>query len=44
MKTVNFTEFRKNSSEILDLVEKGESIVSFRQAYMKNRYLVPTWD
>lgn len=26
MKTVTFTEFRKNASEILDLVEKGESI------------------
>ena len=26
MKTVTFTEFRKNASEVLDLVEKGESI------------------
>lgn len=26
MKTVPFTEFRKNASEVLDLVEKGESI------------------
>ncbi|HMD96321.1 MAG TPA: type II toxin-antitoxin system prevent-host-death family antitoxin [Terriglobia bacterium] len=26
MKTVTFTEFRKNASEILDLVEKGISI------------------
>ena len=26
MKTVTFTEFRNNASEVLDLVEKGESI------------------
>ena len=26
MKTVTFTEFRKNASGVLDLVEKGESI------------------
>ena len=26
MKTVTFTEFRKNASEVLDLVEKGESV------------------
>ncbi len=26
MKTVTFSEFRKNASEILDLVENGESI------------------
>jgi prevent-host-death family protein len=26
MKTVTFTEFRKNASEVLDLVEKGETI------------------
>jgi len=26
MKTVTFSEFRKNASEVLDLVEKGESI------------------
>ncbi len=26
MKTVTFTEFRKNASGLLDLVEKGESI------------------
>jgi len=26
MKTVTFTEFRKNASEVLDLVENGESI------------------
>jgi prevent-host-death family protein len=26
MKTVTFSEFRKNASGILDLVEKGESI------------------
>ena len=26
MKTVAFTEFRKNASEILDLVEKGETV------------------
>ena len=26
MKTLTFTEFRKNASQILDLVEKGESI------------------
>ncbi len=26
MKTVTFTQFRKNASEVLDLVEKGESI------------------
>ncbi len=25
MKTVTFTEFRKNASHVLDLVEKGES-------------------
>jgi prevent-host-death family protein len=26
MKTITFTEFRKNASEVLDLVEKGETI------------------
>lgn len=26
MKTVTFTEFRKNASEFLDLVEKGETV------------------
>jgi prevent-host-death family protein len=26
MKTLNFTEFRKNASAVLDLVEKGETI------------------
>ncbi|MBI1983515.1 MAG: type II toxin-antitoxin system Phd/YefM family antitoxin [Acidobacteria bacterium] len=26
MKTVTFTQFRKNASEVLDLVEKGEII------------------
>lgn len=26
MKTVTFTEFRTNASEVLDLVEKGESV------------------
>jgi prevent-host-death family protein len=26
MKTLTFTEFRKNASQILDLVERGESI------------------
>ncbi len=26
MKTVTFTEFRKNASQVLDLVENGESI------------------
>lgn len=26
MKTVTFTEFRKNPSQVLDLVEKGETI------------------
>jgi prevent-host-death family protein len=26
MKTLTFTEFRKNASDALDLVEKGESI------------------
>ncbi len=26
MKTVTFTDFRKNASEVLDLVEKGETI------------------
>ena len=26
MKTLSFTEFRKNASGILDLVEKGESV------------------
>jgi prevent-host-death family protein len=26
MKTVTFTEFRKNASGVLDLVEKGETI------------------
>jgi prevent-host-death family protein len=26
MKTVTFSEFRKNASEVLDLVENGESI------------------
>jgi prevent-host-death family protein len=26
MKTINFTEFRKHASEVLDSVEKGETI------------------
>lgn len=26
MKTVSFTEFRRNASEVMDLVEKGETI------------------
>jgi len=26
MKTVSFTEFRRNASHVLDLVERGESI------------------
>ena len=26
MKTLTFTEFRKNASQVLDLVEKGESV------------------
>jgi prevent-host-death family protein len=26
MKTLTFTEFRKNASEVLDLVERGETI------------------
>jgi prevent-host-death family protein len=26
MKTVTFTDFRKNASEVLDRVEKGESV------------------
>lgn len=26
MKTVTFTEFRKNASDVLDLVEEGETI------------------
>jgi prevent-host-death family protein len=26
MRTVTFSEFRKNASQVLDLVEKGESI------------------
>jgi len=26
MKTVSFTEFRKNASEVMDLVEQGETI------------------
>jgi prevent-host-death family protein len=30
MKTVSFTEFRKNASGVLDLVEKGESIQVLR--------------
>ena len=30
MKTVTFTEFRKNASGVLDLVEKGETIRIFR--------------
>lgn len=31
MKTVTFTEFRRNASEVLDLVEKGASIRLFRR-------------
>ncbi len=30
MKTVNFTEFRKNASGVLDLVERGESVCVLR--------------
>jgi antitoxin (DNA-binding transcriptional repressor) of toxin-antitoxin stability system len=26
MRTINFTEFRKNASSLLDLVEKGETL------------------
>ncbi len=31
MKTMTFTEFRKSASEVLDLVEKGETIRVLRQ-------------
>ena len=31
MKTVTFSEFRKDASGILDLVEKGESIRKYFQ-------------
>ena len=30
MKTITFSEFRKHASEVLDLVEKGESIQVLR--------------
>jgi prevent-host-death family protein len=30
MRTITFTEFRNNASEVLDLVEKGESIYLLR--------------
>lgn len=30
MKTISFTEFRKNASEVLDSVEKGETICLLR--------------
>lgn len=30
MRTVNFTEFRKSASKILDLVEKGETVQVLR--------------
>jgi prevent-host-death family protein len=41
MKTVTFTEFRKNASEVLDLVEKGESIRILRHGKAVAK-IVPT--
>ncbi|HLI35194.1 MAG TPA: type II toxin-antitoxin system prevent-host-death family antitoxin [Terriglobia bacterium] len=40
MKTVTFTEFRKNASQVLDLVEKGESICVLRHRKLVAR-IVP---
>jgi len=41
MKTLTFTEFRKNASEVLDLVEKGESIHILRHGKAVAK-IVPT--
>jgi prevent-host-death family protein len=50
MKTVTFSEFRKNASEVLDLVEKGETIRVLRHGKgiakivpAKSREVEPAW-
>lgn len=50
MKTVTSTEFRKNASEVLDLVEKGESIRVLRHGKAiarivpaEMREAIPVW-
>jgi len=41
MKSVSFTEFRKNASGMLDLVEKGESIHILRHGKPVARIVPP---
>ena len=41
MKTVSFTDFRKNASSLLDLVEKGEEVEIQRHGKVVAR-LIPT--
>jgi prevent-host-death family protein len=50
MRTVTFTEFRKNASEMLDLVEGGETLCISRHGKTVARIVpddatehVPTW-
>ena len=41
MKTVTFTEFRKNASSFLDLVEKGEEVEIRRHGKVIARLIPP---
>jgi prevent-host-death family protein len=41
MKTVSFTDFRKNASSILDLVEKGEEVEIKRHGKVIARVVPP---
>ncbi|MGH9396657.1 MAG: type II toxin-antitoxin system Phd/YefM family antitoxin [Terriglobia bacterium] len=43
MKTVTFTEFRTNASEVLDLVEKGESIRVLRHGKAIAKIVPADW-
>jgi len=41
MKTVSFTDFRKNASSYLDLVEKGEEVEIHRHGKVVARLIPP---
>lgn len=43
MKTVTFTEFRKNASEVMDLVERGENIRVLRHGKAIARIVPAEW-
>jgi len=43
MKTLTFTEFRKNASDALDLVEKGESIRVLRHGKAIAKIVPAEW-